>query len=330
VSYFLVLQEIINMTTSSENTDTALAMIFPGQGSQSVGMLAELADHHPQVDETFSEASDMLGYDLWQLVNNGPADELNQTDRTQPAMVAAGVAVWRVWLANKGPLPVVMAGHSLGEYTALVCAGAIDFADAVKLVEERGRFMQRAVPEGTGAMAAILGLDDDTVIEVCRTAEEGSIVSAVNFNSPGQVVIAGNAAAVQRATQLAKERGARRAVQLSVSVPSHCVLMKPAAEAFAGHLREIAITRPAIPVLQNVDFQAHDEPDAIRDTLARQLYSPVQWVRTIEAMRDRGVTRLVEAGPGKVLAGLAKRIDRSLTAQPVFDPDSLAAALNNE
>ena len=305
-------------------------MIFPGQGSQSVGMLAELADHHPQVDETFSEASDMLGYDLWQLVNNGPADELNQTDRTQPAMVAAGVAVWRVWLANKGPLPVVMAGHSLGEYTALVCAGAIDFADAVKLVEERGRFMQRAVPEGTGAMAAILGLDDDTVIEVCRTAEEGSIVSAVNFNSPGQVVIAGNAAAVQRATQLAKERGARRAVQLSVSVPSHCVLMKPAAEAFAGHLREIAITRPAIPVLQNVDFQAHDEPDAIRDTLARQLYSPVQWVRTIEAMRDRGVTRLVEAGPGKVLAGLAKRIDRSLTAQPVFDPDSLAAALNNE
>jgi [acyl-carrier-protein] S-malonyltransferase len=272
----------------------------------------------------------MLGYDLWQLVNNGPADELNQTDRTQPAMVAAGVAVWRVWLANKGPLPAVMAGHSLGEYTALVCAGAIEFADAVKLVEERGRFMQSAVPEGTGAMAAILGLDDDTVIEVCRTAEEGSVVSAVNFNSPGQVVIAGNAAAVQRATQLAKARGARRAVQLSVSVPSHCVLMKPAAEAFAGHLREIAITRPAIPVLQNVDFQAHDEPDAIRDTLSRQLYSPVQWVRTIEAMRDRGVTRLVEAGPGKVLAGLAKRIDRSLTAQPVFDPDSLAAALNNE
>ena len=305
-------------------------MIFPGQGSQSVGMLAELADHHPQVDETFSEASDMLGYDLWQLVNNGPADELNQTDRTQPAMVAAGVAVWRVWLANKGPLPAVMAGHSLGEYTALVCAGAIDFADAVKLVEERGRFMQRAVPEGTGAMAAILGLDDDTVIEVCRTAEEGSVVSAVNFNSPGQVVIAGNAAAVQRATQLAKARGARRAVQLSVSVPSHCVLMKPAAEAFAGHLREIAITRPAIPVLQNVDFQAHDEPDAIRDTLARQLYSPVQWVRTIEAMRERGITRLVEAGPGKVLAGLARRIDRKIAAQPVFDTESLAAALNTE
>jgi [acyl-carrier-protein] S-malonyltransferase len=318
------------MNTATENTDTALAMIFPGQGSQSVGMLAELADHYPQVDETFSEASDMLGYDLWQLVNNGPADELNQTDRTQPAMVAAGVAVWRVWLANKGPLPAVMAGHSLGEYTALVCAGAIEFADAVKLVEERGRFMQSAVPEGTGAMAAILGLDDDTVIEVCRTAEEGSVVSAVNFNSPGQVVIAGNAAAVQRATQLAKERGARRAVQLSVSVPSHCVLMKPAAEAFAGHLREIAITRPAIPVLQNVDFQAHDEPDVIRDTLARQLYSPVQWVRTIEVMRERGITRLIEAGPGKVLTGLARRIDRKLAAQPVFDSESLAAALNTE
>ena len=318
------------MSTATENTDTALAMIFPGQGSQSVGMLAELADHHPQVDETFSEASDMLGYDLWQLVNSGPADELNQTDRTQPAMLTAGVAVWRVWRANKGPLPAVMAGHSLGEYTALVCAGAIDFADAVKLVEERGRCMQRAVPDGTGAMAAILGLDDNAVIEVCREAEEGSVVSAVNFNSPGQVVIAGNTGAVQRATQLAKERGAKRAVQLPVSVPSHCVLMKPAAEEFAGHLREIAITKPAIPVLQNVDVQAHDEPDAIRDMLARQLYSPVQWVRTVEAMRERGITRLIEAGPGKVLAGLARRIDRKIAAQPVFDTESLAAALNSE
>jgi [acyl-carrier-protein] S-malonyltransferase len=318
------------MSTATENTDTALAMIFPGQGSQSVGMLSELADHYPQVDETFSEASDMLGYDLWQLVNDGPADELNQTDRTQPAMLTAGVAVWRVWLASKGPLPAVMAGHSLGEYTALVCAGAIDFADAVKLVEARGHCMQRAVPEGTGAMAAILGLDDDTVIEVCREAGEGSVVSAVNFNSPGQVVIAGNTGAVQRATQLAKERGAKRAVQLPVSVPSHCELMKPAADEFAGHLREITITAPAIPVLQNVDVQAHDAPDAIRDMLARQLYSPVQWVRTIEAMRERGITRLVEAGPGKVLAGLARRIDRKIAAQPVFDTESLAAALNTE
>jgi [acyl-carrier-protein] S-malonyltransferase len=318
------------MNTATENTDTGLALIFPGQGSQSVGMLSELFARYPQVDETFSEASDMLGYDLWQLVSDGPAEELNQTDRTQPAMLAAGVAVWRVWLASDGPAPAVMAGHSLGEYTALVCAGAIAFADAVALVAERGRCMQRAVPEGTGAMAAILGLDDDTVIDVCRTAEEGRVVTAVNFNSPGQVVIAGNTEAVQRATKLAKERGAKRAVQLPVSVPSHCELMKPAAEQFAGHLQETTILRPEIPVLQNVDVTAHDDPDTIRDVLARQLYSPVQWVRTIEAMRERGISRLVEAGPGKVLAGLAKRIDRTLPAQPVFDPESLAAALNSD
>jgi [acyl-carrier-protein] S-malonyltransferase len=318
------------MNTLSENTDTGLAMIFPGQGSQSVGMLSDLFARYPQVDETFSEASDMLGYDLWQLVSDGPADELNQTDRTQPAMLAAGVAVWRVWLASHGPAPAVMAGHSLGEYTALVCAGAIAFTDAISLVAERGRCMQRAVPEGTGAMAAILGLDDEVVIDVCHAAEEGSVVTAVNFNSPGQVVIAGNAGAVQRAMQLAKERGAKRAVQLPVSVPSHCDLMKPASEQFAEHLQATTIVKPKIPVLQNVDVTAHDEPDTIRDVLAQQLYSPVQWVRTIEAMRQRGITRLVEAGPGKVLAGLAKRIDRSLTAQPVFDPESLAAALDNE
>ena len=318
------------MNTSSENTDTGLAIIFPGQGSQSVGMLSELAGQYPQVIETFSEASDMLGYDLWQLVSDGPAEELNRTDRTQPAMLAAGVAVWRVWQSKGGPAPAVMAGHSLGEYTALVCAGALVFADAVSLVPERGRCMQRAVPEGSGAMAAILGLDDEAVIDVCRAAEEGSVVTAVNFNSPGQVVIAGDAAAVQRATQLAKERGAKRAVQLPVSVPSHCDLMRPAAAQFADHLRETAITTPVIPVLQNVDVVAHDDPAAIRDVLAQQLYSPVQWVRTIEAMRDRGITRLVEAGPGKVLAGLAKRIDRTLTAQPVFDPESLVAALNTD
>ena len=315
------------MNTSSENTDTGLAIIFPGQGSQSVGMLSELAGQYPQVIETFSEASDMLGYDLWQLVSDGPAEELNRTDRTQPAMLAAGVAVWQ---SKGGPAPAVMAGHSLGEYTALVCAGALVFADAVSLVAERGRCMQRAVPEGSGAMAAILGLDDEAVIDVCRAAEEGSVVTAVNFNSPGQVVIAGDAAAVQRATQLAKERGAKRAVQLPVSVPSHCDLMRPAAAQFADHLRETAITTPVIPVLQNVDVVAHDDPAAIRDVLAQQLYSPVQWVRTIEAMRDRGITRLVEAGPGKVLAGLAKRIDRTLTAQPVFDPESLVAALNTD
>ncbi len=318
------------MSTATENTDTGLAIIFPGQGSQSVGMLSDLFARFRQVDETFSEASDMLGYDLWQLVSDGPADELNRTDRTQPAMLAAGVAVWRVWLASDGPVPAVMAGHSLGEYTALVCAGAINFDDAIRLVAERGHCMQRAVPEGTGAMAAILGLDDDTVIDVCRMAEEGSVVTAVNFNSPGQVVIAGNTEAVQRATRLARERGAKRAVQLPVSVPSHCELMKPAAQQFAGLLQTTPIVKPEIPVLQNVDVMAHDDPDTIREVLSQQLYSPVQWVRTIEAMRERGITRLVEAGPGKVLAGLAKRIDRSLTAWPVFDPESLAAALNKE
>jgi [acyl-carrier-protein] S-malonyltransferase len=223
-----------------------------------------------------------------------------------------------------------MAGHSLGEYTALVCAGSIAFADAVSLVAERGRCMQRAVPEGSGAMAAILGLDDATVIDVCNKAAEGSVVTAVNFNSPGQVVIAGDTAAVQRATQLAKECGAKRAVQLPVSVPSHCDLMRPAAEQFAGSLGETTIISPEIPVLQNVDVTAHDDPAEIREVLAQQLYSPVQWVRTIEAMRERGVSRVVEAGPGKVLTGLVKRIDRALTAQPVFDSESLAAALMNE
>jgi [acyl-carrier-protein] S-malonyltransferase len=305
-------------------------MVFPGQGSQSVGMLSELSASHPQVKQTFSEASDTLGYDLWRLVSDGPAEELNRTDRTQPAMLAAGVAVWRVWTANKGPAPALMAGHSLGEYTALVCAAAIDLADAVALVAERGRCMQQAVPEGTGAMAAILGLDDAAVEALCREAQEGEVVSAVNFNSPGQVVIAGNTAAVLRATQLAKERGAKRAVQLPVSVPSHCELMRPAAEQFAARLQEAPIRSPGIPVIQNVDVATHDDPDSIRNVLARQLYSPVQWVRTIETMRDSGIARLIEAGPGKVLTGLVRRIDRKLTVLPVLDPGTLKAALGNE
>ncbi|MEN8106848.1 MAG: ACP S-malonyltransferase [Pseudomonadota bacterium] len=315
---------------TATNTDSTLAMVFPGQGSQSVGMLSELATHYPQVDETFNEASDVLGYDLWQLVSEGPAEDLNRTDRTQPAMLAAGVSVWRVWQASKGKSPAIMAGHSLGEYTALVCAGAMSFTDGVALVAERGHCMQQAVPDGVGAMAAILGLDDDAVISVCDDAAEGAVLTAVNFNSPGQVVIAGNTGAVERATVLAKERGARRAVTLPVSVPSHCELMRPAAEQFAGRLQATAISAPAIPVIQNVDVTAHDDPDSIRSVLAQQLYSPVQWVRTIEAMRDQGITRLVEAGPGKVLAGLTKRIDRSLVAVPVFDSGSLADALKNE
>lgn len=307
--------------------DTTLAIVFPGQGSQSVGMLAELAAEHSQVIDTFEQASDVLGYDLWQLVQDGPADELNETDKTQPAMLAAGVAVWRLWQAGGGADPALMAGHSLGEYTALVCAGALDYQDAVSLVAERGRCMQSAVPVGTGAMAALLGLDDVAVQAVCEQAAEGEVVSAVNFNSPGQVVIAGQTEAVQRAMALAKESGAKRAVQLPVSVPSHCALMQPAAEAFAKHLDAASITTPSIRVMQNVDALLHDDPGRIRENLNKQLYSPVQWVRSVQAMHEQGVSRIVEAGPGKVLTGLCKRIDKSITAAAVFDQESLVAAL---
>lgn len=307
--------------------DTTLAIVFPGQGSQSVGMLAELAAEHSQVIDTFEQASDVLGYDLWQLVQDGPADELNETDKTQPAMLAAGVAVWRLWQAGGGAEPALMAGHSLGEYTALVCAGALDYQDAVSLVAERGRCMQSAVPVGTGAMAALLGLDDVAVQAVCEQAAEGEVVSAVNFNSPGQVVIAGQTEAVQRAMALAKESGAKRAVQLPVSVPSHCALMQPAAEAFAKHLDAASITTPSIRVMQNVDALLHDDPGRIRENLNKQLYSPVQWVRSVRAMHEQGVSRIVEAGPGKVLTGLCKRIDKSITAAAVFDQESLVAAL---
>jgi [acyl-carrier-protein] S-malonyltransferase len=308
--------------------DASLAIIFPGQGSQSSGMLSELATEHSQVIETFDLASDVLGYDLWQLVQEGPGEELNETDKTQPAMLAAGVAVWRIWQDAGGPVPVVMAGHSLGEYTALVCAGALDFQEAVSLVEERGRCMQSAVPAGTGAMAAILGLEDAAVAAVCEEAAAGDVVSPVNYNSPGQVVIAGHAGAVQRAIALATEAGAKRVVQLPVSVPSHCALMRPAAAQFATHLDKAEIRTPSIRVIQNVDAALHDDPDSIRDNLDRQLYSPVQWVASVQAMAGSGVTRIIEAGPGKVLTGLCKRIDKSLAAVAVFDPATLSTALD--
>jgi [acyl-carrier-protein] S-malonyltransferase len=313
------------MNTSA--TDATLAMVFPGQGSQSVGMLAELATAYLQVSETYDGASDVLGYDLWALVQNGPEEQLNRTDHTQPAMLAAGVAVWRVWQARGGALPAVVAGHSLGEYTALVCAGALEFTAAIALVAERGRCMQQAVPPGVGAMAAILGLDDDAVATVCADAAAGEIVSPVNFNSPGQVVIAGHAGAVERAVTAARVAGAKRAVTLPVSVPSHCALMKPAAELFAARLAEVNISPPAIPVIQNVDAQAHTDPATIRENLSRQLYSPVQWVRSVQAMGAQGITRIIEAGPGKVLAGLNKRIDKGIDNATVLDPASLDAAL---
>ena len=305
----------------------SLAFVFPGQGSQSVGMLAELAGAFPQVHEAFAQASVVLGYDLWALVQSGPEAELNQTHKTQPAMLVAGVAVWRVWQAQGGTIPMIMAGHSLGEYTALVCAGALDFDDAVRLVAERGRYMQEAVPAGQGAMAAILGLEDAHVIQVCGDAAQGEIVSAVNFNSPGQVVVAGGAAAVARAVDLAKQAGAKRAVLLPVSVPSHCALMKPAAERLAALLQTIVIKSPAVPVLHNADVQTYNDASKICDALVRQLHSPVRWTETVRAMTNAKVKTLVECGPGKVLAGLNKRIDRDMAVVPVYDSVTLAEAL---
>ncbi len=304
-----------------------MAAVFPGQGSQGVGMLAALAEAWPQVQQTFAEASEVLGEDLWTLTQQGPAEALNRTDRTQPAMLAAGVAVWRVWQAAEGPAPVAMAGHSLGEYSALVAAGALEFADAVKLVAARARAMQEAVPEGVGAMAAILGLDDDRVRALCEAEAQGQVLEPVNFNSPGQVVIAGHAEAVGRATAAAKAAGAKRALLLPVSVPSHCALMQPAAERLAEALAEVKIAKPRIPVLHNVDVAAHDDPDGIREALERQLYSPVRWVETVRVLAAGGAGAVVELGPGKVLSGLNKRIDRKLQALAVEDPDSLAAAI---
>ena len=300
------------------------AMVFPGQGSQTVGMLAELAGNYPIVQETFKQASEVLGYDLWQLVQEGPAEELNKTWQTQPALLTASVAVYRVWQQKYPELkPEVMAGHSLGEYSALVCAGVLDFQDAVKLVELRGKLMQQAVPEGTGAMYAIIGLDNDAIINACKQAEQGEVVSAVNFNSPGQVVIAGAKAAVERAAALCKEAGAKRALPLAVSVPSHCALMKPAADQLSVSLESITLKEAGVSVLNNVDVKSEIEADAIRNALVRQLYSPVRWTETVEKMAQNGVEVLVEVGPGKVLNGLTKRIVDSLQAVSVNDVKSL-------
>ncbi|MEL4203988.1 ACP S-malonyltransferase [Plesiomonas shigelloides] len=306
---------------------TTFAMVFPGQGSQSVGMLADLAQQFPIVEQTFAEASAVLGYDLWALVQQGPAEELNKTWQTQPVLLTASVAIWRVWQEKNGAMPVVMAGHSLGEYSALVCAGVMDFKDAVRLVELRGKLMQEAVPEGTGAMAAIIGLDNDSIAKACAESAEGQVVAPVNFNSPGQVVIAGNKEAVERAGAACKAAGAKRALPLPVSVPSHCALMKPAADKLAVALQEITFNAPRIPVINNVDVAAESDADAIRSALVRQLYSPVRWTETVESMSAQGVGHLLEMGPGKVLTGLTKRIVDSMTAVAVNDVASLTAAL---
>jgi len=303
-----------------------LAFVFPGQGSQQVGMMEGYAAH-PVVKATFAEASEALAENLWELVQNGPAEALNLTRNTQPVMLAAGVAVWRAWREAGGPAPALMAGHSLGEYTALVAAQALAFADAVPLVRFRAEAMQDAVPAGDGAMAAIIGGEDDAVLAACREAAQGQVVQPVNFNAPGQLVIAGHRAAVERAIALARARGAKRAMLLPVSAPFHCSLMEPAAERLALRLAHVEVKKPATPVLHNVDVATHDTPDGIRSALARQAASPVRWTETVRAMADAGVTHIVECGPGKVLTGLARRIADGITVLSLSDEAALAEAL---
>lgn len=301
------------------------AIVFPGQGSQAVGMLADLYEAHDAVKQTFAEASDVLGYDLWALVSEDADGKLSQTEYTQPALLTASVAVWRAYLAKGGEKPEFLAGHSLGEYSALVCAGIVELADAVKLVELRGQFMQQAVPAGTGAMAAIIGLDDDAIKAACEQAAEGQVVSPVNFNSPGQIVIAGNKEAVERAMVLCKEAGAKRALPLPVSVPSHCALMQPAADKLAEQLNNITFNNSDIKVVNNVDVKVENDAEAIKQALVRQLYSPVRWTETIQFFAAQGVTESYEFGPGKVLSGLVKRIDKSVSCVSVGDVASLDA-----
>ncbi len=304
------------------------AFVFPGQGSQAVGMLRELAAAYASVSETFRQASDVLGYDLWKLVREGPETELNMTEHTQPAMLAAGVAVWNVWNESGGTRPAFLAGHSLGEYTALVCSGALAFADAVGLVATRARSMQAAVPAGQGAMAAVLGLELPVLEQVCASAADAQVVSCANLNAPGQIVIAGHREAVERAIAGAREAGAKRAVLLPVSVPSHCRLMMGAADEMRAALRAVKWGRPQIPVIHNVDVATHEDAGAIVEALARQLYEPVRWVETVQLLRARGVDMIIECGPGKVLTGLCRRIASDLECLPVFDPVSLDAAIN--
>ncbi len=303
------------------------AFVFPGQGSQSVGMLADMAAAYPIIEETFREASAALGYDLWALCQQGPVEELNKTWQTQPALLTASVALWRAWQQQGGKAPALMAGHSLGEYSALVCAGVLDFTDAVKLVELRGKLMQDAVPEGTGAMSAIIGLDDDAIAKACEAAAEGQVVSPVNYNSPGQVVIAGHKDAVERAGAACKAAGAKRALPLPVSVPSHCALMKPAADKLAVEMEKLTFNAPQIPVINNVDVKCETNATAIRDALVRQLYSPVQWTKSVEFMASTGIEHLYEVGPGKVLTGLTKRIVDTLTASALNEPAAMSAAI---
>ena len=315
----------------------SIAFIFPGQGSQSVGMLGSFADDNPAYAEivtaTFKKASDVLGFDLWDMTQNGPDTELNKTQHTQPAMLAAGYAIWQIWKSKGGAMPGVMAGHSLGEYTALVCSEALDFSDAVDLVYHRGQYMQDSVASGEGAMAAILGLEDEAVIKVCEDTaaqyqQEGQnrVISAVNFNSPGQVVIAGHSDAVDRAIENASQAGAKKAIKLAVSVPSHCALMESAAEKLAGKLESINIQSPVIPVINNVHVSIENDPQQIKNNLVKQLSQPVRWVETINKMVADGAEQIVECGPGKVLTGLNRRINRRMPALALFDTATIDKA----
>lgn len=300
----------------------AFALVFPGQGSQSVGMMAAYGDS-PVIRNTFAEASDALGEDLWQMVSEGPAERLALTVNTQPLMLTAGVAAYRAWLAAGGPRPGLVAGHSLGEYSALVAAGALTFADAVPLVRFRAQAMQEAVPAGEGAMAALLGLEADAVREACSEAAQGEVVEAANLNAPGQIVIAGARAAVERAIEAAKARGAKRAMLLPVSAPFHCALMRPAAERLAERLATIDVSMPSIAVLNNVDVASYSEPAQIRDALVRQAFSPVRWIESVQAMAARGMTHVIECGPGKVLAGMTRRIAKEVEGGSAHDAASL-------
>lgn len=308
-------------------TDATLAFVFPGQGSQAVGMLADLAANHPAIRDTFAEAGQALCMDLWRLVQEGPEQQLNLTTNTQPALLTASVALWRAWRGAGGALPAQLSGHSLGEYSALVCADALTLADGVRLVAERARCMQAAVPAGTGAMAAILGLDDDTVTAACAAAAGSEIVAAVNFNAPGQVVIAGNRAAVERAIEAARARGARRTMLLPVSVPSHCALMRPAAGAFRAALDTVPFRDAGIPVVQNVDAVARTDAAALREALILQLYSPVRWVQCVRTLHGGGAQWVVECGPGNVLTGLIKRIEGALQLDAIGAAAGMSAAL---
>jgi [acyl-carrier-protein] S-malonyltransferase len=308
-------------------TDPQLAFVFPGQGSQSVGMLAELAAAHPLVREVFEEASAGAGQDLWTLSQDGPEEQLNRTEFTQPALLAAGVAVWRLWQRQGGALPARLAGHSLGEYTALVAAGALSLHDAARLVRIRGQLMQDAAPAGTGAMAAVLGAEDAIVIDACEQASQDEAVVPANYNSPGQIVIGGHAGAVDRALALLAERGVRKAVKLAVSVPSHTPLMREAANRLSEAMSSLAWQAPSLPVVQNVDGEVHDGVQSVRDALVRQLYLPVQWTACVQALAAGGATRIAECGPGKVLAGLVKRIDKGLDTRALGTPGEFDLAL---